>query len=169
VAGNEVIFVVIEASVVVGYLIAWAVRKAQRIAGRLDAEVDTVVDVGLDRLHEHVAAKLGADPALAEVEEEIASGKGQVSELTRQRVELAVTAAAQKDEPFGQAITELLNRLRAAEERSGSQMVAGGQSRMFTGNASADARDGGFAFGQVGGDVNVARAEGQRGPSKPGR
>ena len=48
----------IEAGVAVGYVIAWAVRKARRVGGRLDSEVDEVIDAGLDRLHEVVAAKL---------------------------------------------------------------------------------------------------------------
>jgi hypothetical protein len=88
--------VLIEASVVAGYVIAWAVRKARRAAGRVDAEVDAVIDAGLDKLHDVVAAKLGAHPALDDLTEESASGEGQVSELTRQQVELAVTAAARK-------------------------------------------------------------------------
>ena len=62
--------VVIEAGVVTGYVIAWAVRKAKRVGGRLDAEADRVIDASLDRLHEVVAAKLGGHPALAELVEE---------------------------------------------------------------------------------------------------
>src|SRR5260221_7134951 len=50
---------VIEAGVVAGYVIAWAVRKARRVGGRLDAEADGVIDAGLDRLHEVVAGELG--------------------------------------------------------------------------------------------------------------
>ena len=48
---------------VVGYLIGWAVRKARRVAGRADAEVDPVLDAGMERLHQVVAARLGTDPA----------------------------------------------------------------------------------------------------------
>ncbi|MGX6607432.1 chromosome partitioning protein [Micromonosporaceae bacterium Da 78-11] len=156
---------VIEASVVAGYVIAWAVRKARRAGGRLDAEVDTVMDAGLDRLHDTVAAKLGVDPVLPEVEEEAAGPEGQVSELTRQRVELAVTAAARKDDVFGKAVTDLVAQLQAAEQRGGAQILAGGQSTVFTGDARAEARDGGFAFGQVGGDVNVDRGGERPDPS----
>ena len=47
---------VIEAGVVAGYVIAWAVRKARRVGGRLDSEADGVIDAGLDQLHEVVAA-----------------------------------------------------------------------------------------------------------------
>jgi hypothetical protein len=146
--------VVIEAGVVAGYLIAWALRKARRAAGRLDAEVDAAMDAGLDRLHEVVAVKLGVHPALDELDEE-AAGDGEVSELTRQQVELAVTAAARKDDAFGRAVTDLVTRLRAAEQATGVQVVAGAQSTVFTGDAHAHARDGGVAIGQVGRDVNL--------------
>jgi hypothetical protein len=87
--------VVIEAGVVAGYVIAWAVRKVRRVGTRLDAEADGVIDAGLDQLHEVVAAKLSGHPVLAElVEEAQAAGDGgEVSDLTRQRVELELTAA----------------------------------------------------------------------------
>jgi len=114
--------VVIEAGLAAGYVIAWAVRKARRVGGRLDAEADGVIDAGLDRLHEVVASKLYGHTVLAELEEEAeeaAAGSGHVSELTRQQVELALTAAARKDEVFGQAVMELVNRLHEAEQAGG--------------------------------------------------
>ena len=117
--------VVIEAGVIAGYVIAWAVRKARRAGGRLDAEADAAIDAGMDRLHEVVAAKLGGYPVLADVEEEATAGGGEVSELTRQQVELALTAAARKDEVFGQAVTELVARLREAEQAAGRSVIAG--------------------------------------------
>jgi hypothetical protein len=163
--------VVIEAGVVAGYVIAWAVRKARRAAGRLDAEVDGAVEAVLDRLHEVVAARLGADPVLADLSEEATAGERRVSELTRQRVELAVTAAARKDDEFGHAVTGLVARLRAAEQAVGvSVLAAGAESRIFTGDACATASGGGIAFGQVGGDVRAgdARREGLD-PPEPGR
>lgn len=161
---------VIEASVVAGYVIAWAVRKARRAAGRLDAEADAVIDSGLDKLHEVVAVRLGRHPALDDLDEEAAEGDGHVSELTRQQVELAVTAAARKDEAFGQAVTELVASLRTAERTGGPQVVAGAGSTVFTGNAHAHAKGGGIAFGQVGGNVYAGGSdrEGQD-PSEPGR
>lgn len=158
---------VIEAGVVAGYVIAWAVRKARRVGGRLDAEADAAIDTGLDRLHEVVAAKLGEHPVLAEVEEEAASGGGEVSELTRQQVELALTAAAGKDEAFGQAVTELVAQLQGAEQAAGRSVVAAAGSAVFTGDAHAKAEGGGIAFGQVAGDVNVNR--GRVDPPGPGR
>lgn len=47
---------------VAGFLAAWAVRKARRVGGRLDEEFDAATDVGLDRLHEVIAGRLGEDP-----------------------------------------------------------------------------------------------------------
>ena len=161
---------VIEAGLVAGYVIAWAVRKARRAGGRLDAEVDTAMDAGFDRLHEVVAAKLGAHPALEDLAQEAATGEGQVSELTRQQVELAVTAAARKDEAFGRSVTELLAQIRAVEQVGGVSVVAGGGSRVFTGPAHAQASGNGIAIGHVGGDVHTTRAGGEgQDPSTPGR
>src|SRR4051812_28404598 len=87
---------VIEAGVVAGYVVAWVMRKARPAGGRLDAEVDTVLDAGLDRLHEAVAAKLGTDPGLRAAVEEAAEPGGTISDLTRQRIELAIIAEAAK-------------------------------------------------------------------------
>ena len=115
--------VVIEAGVIAGYLIGWAVRKARRAAGRLDAMTDEAIDASLDRLHDVVEARLAGHPVLAELVEEAESVDGEVSELTRQQIELALTAAARKDEEFGQVITELLARLREAEQAVGRSVV----------------------------------------------
>jgi hypothetical protein len=115
--------VVIEAEVVAGYVIAWAMRKVRRAGGRLDAEVDVVIDAGLDRLHEVVAAKLGAHLVLAQLANETTE-TGQVSELTRQQLELAITAAARKDEAFGQAVSGLVDQLREAVYRSRTLRMA---------------------------------------------
>ncbi|MFD0033239.1 hypothetical protein ACWGDS_44740 [Streptomyces sp. NPDC055059] len=163
---------VIEAGVVAGYVIAWAMRKARRAAGRLDAEADAVIDAGLDKLDTVVATKLSGHPVLEDLAEEAAADDGQISELTRQQVELAITAAARKDEGFGQAVTELVAQLRAAEQVGGISVVAGAGAAVFTGDAHTTASGDGIAFGQVAGDVNVDRgvAGGQRpDPSPPGR
>jgi hypothetical protein len=158
--------VVIEAGVVAGYVIAWAIRKAGRVAGRLDTEVDAVVDAGLDKLHETVAAKLGSHPVLEDLAEEAATGDAAISELTRQQVELAVTAAARRDDVFGQAVTDLVARLTAAEQAAGVSVLAG--ARVFTGDAHAQASSGGIAFGQVAGDVTL-HGSGPSDPPGPGR
>lgn len=158
----------IEAGVVTGYVIAWAVRKARRAGGRLDAEADAVIDASLDRLHEVVATKLAGHPVLAELVEEAEAG-GEVNELTRQQAELAVTAAAHKDEAFAQAVIELVAQLRAAEQAAGTTVIAGAGSGVFTGDAHVKAEGGGIAIGQVAGNVNVGRdLTGPFGPGRPG-
>jgi hypothetical protein len=164
--------VVIEAGVVVGYVIAWAVRKTRRAAGGVDVEVDAVIDAGLEKLHTVVAARLGAHPALDDLIEEAAAEGGQVSELTRQQVELAVTAAAKKDDEFGRRVTKLVAQLAAAEQASGISVVASTGVMVFSGDVHAEASGGGIAFGQIGGDVHVGRGAvgGQQpDPSEPGR
>jgi hypothetical protein len=159
--------VVIEAGVVAGYVIAWAMRKARRVGGRLDAETDEAIDAGLDRLHEVVAAKLGEHPVMEDLDDEAAAGAGHVSELTRQQLELALTAAARKDASFGQAVMELVTRLQDAEQAGGRAVVAGAGSAVFTGDAHVHAEGGGIAFGQIAGDVQLNR--GQADPPGPGR
>lgn len=128
-----------------------------------------MIDAGLDQLHEVVAAKLGGHPVLADlVEEAEAAGEGrEVSALTRQRMELELTAAARKDDTFGQAVTELAARLRAAEQAMGATIFAGPGAAVFTGDAHVHAEGGGIAIGQVGRDVKVN--QGAAGPSQPGR
>ncbi|WP_407841124.1 hypothetical protein ACE1OC_39645 [Streptomyces sp. DSM 116496] len=96
--------------------------KARRVA---DGLVYPSIDAGLGKLHAAVAAKLGAHPALDDLAEEAATDEGQVSELTRQQVELAVTAAALKDNEFGRAVNELVAQLRAAEQAGGTSVVTG--------------------------------------------
>jgi hypothetical protein len=155
---------VIEAGMAAAYVVTWALRKARRVGGRLDAEADAVIDGGLDRLHEVVEARLGGHPALAELVEE-AEQAGEVSDLTRQQVELALAAAARKDEVFGQAVTELVARLREAEKAAGP-VAAGAGSAVFIGEARAKAKDGGIAFGQA---ANVYISRDAAGPQGPGR
>lgn len=154
---------VIEAGVVAGYVIAWALGKARRAAGRLDAEADVVMDAGLDRLHEVVAARLTGHPVLAEMAEE-AERDGQVTDLTRQQVELAVAAAARRDEAFGRVVTELVAQLQELKQTPGP--LAGPEALVFTGDVRAEARDGGIAVGQA---ANVYFGKDRPDPREPGR
>jgi hypothetical protein len=159
--------VVIEASVITGYVIAWVMRRARHVGDRLDAQTDAALDAGLDKLHEVVATRLGAHPALDDAREE-ATGEGQVSELTRQRIELEIAAAARKDDAFGQAVTDVVTQLRAAEQATGRSVTAAPGSTVFTGDAYVQARDSGIAVGQVGGDVRLG-SPGLGDPPSPGR
>ena len=154
---------VIEAGVIAGYVIAWMVGKARRAGERLDAEVDTAMDAGLDKLHHVVAAKLGTDPALADAQEEATTG--QVSELTRQRVELSVHAAAGKDPAFAQTVAELVGQLRAAE-KAGGQVAVGHGSANVAGNVDIHAEDGSAAAWNMG-DVSLGQPPAD--PHRPDR
>ena len=160
---------VVEASVVAAMVIAWAVRKARRAAGRVDETVDAAIDASADRLHEVVLARLGV-PVQEDLAQEAASESGQVSELTRQQVELAVAAAARRDEAFAQTVTDLLAQVREAERAAGTQVLAAPGSTVFTGNASATAHDHATAVGQAG-TVNIGRGEpgDEPDPHRPGR
>jgi hypothetical protein len=161
--------VVIEVGVVTGYVIAWAVRKARRAGGRLDNEADAVIDAGLDRLHEMVAARLAHHPAIAELVEEAeqaALNDGQVSDLTRQQVESALAAAARQDEAFAMRLAKLAASVREAQ-RAKEPVMARQGAAVFTGDSHAGADRGGIAFGQVAGHVHIVREIGN--PSPPGR
>lgn len=107
---------------VAGYLVAWGVRKLRRVGARLDEETDEVIDAGLDRLHDAVAAKLGADPALGKLEDEVSQGL-EPSDRTLRRVQDAVEEAAVDDPEFGATIEALLARLE--EARDGAPSVLG--------------------------------------------
>jgi hypothetical protein len=100
--------------IAVGYLIAWLVRKAKRVGGRADAEVDRGLDAGMDRLHELVSAKLGADPALERAQEEAEASLGEPSERTRRRLVDALDEAAERDTDFAQALARAVAAVQAA-------------------------------------------------------
>ncbi|MFD4656320.1 hypothetical protein ACFWP2_11905 [Kitasatospora sp. NPDC058444] len=99
----------------VGILFAWAARKAKRVAGRADAEVDQALDAGMDRLHEVVAARLGADPALELMVEEAESGLAEPTGRTRQRLQLALEEATESDPGFAGMLQTAVAEVREAE------------------------------------------------------
>jgi hypothetical protein len=95
---------------VVGYLIAWAVRKAKRVGARADQKVDQALDAGMDRLHELVAAKLADEPALRQLEAE-AIESNDARERTRKRVQLALDEAVDTDTEFADALSAALQQV----------------------------------------------------------
>jgi oligoendopeptidase F len=107
---------------VAGYLVAWGVRKLRRVGTRLDEETDAVIDAGLDRLHDAIAAKLDADPALGKLEDEVSQGM-EPSDRTLRRVQDAVEDAVEEDPDFGAMLEALLARLE--EARNGASSIAG--------------------------------------------
>jgi hypothetical protein len=92
---------------VAGYLVAWGVRKLNRAGRRLDEETDEAIDIGLDRLHVAIAAKLGGDPALERLDSEVSQGL-EPSDRTLRRVQDAVEDAAESDPGFESAVESLV-------------------------------------------------------------
>ena len=125
------------AEIAIGYLFAWLVGKAKRVAGRADAEVDRALDEAMDQLHDLVGGRLGEDPALHRLTEEAESGRSEPADRTRQRVRLALEEAAEQDPGFGAALEAAVARVRDLTAGAAGTVAAG---------------DGGQA---VGGDVHI--------------
>jgi hypothetical protein len=106
--------VVTGVEIAVGYLFAWLVRKAKRVAGPADAEVDRVLDAGMERVHGLVGVKLGQDPALERAREEAQAGQGELSERTRRRLVDALDEAAERDTDFAQDLAQAVAAVQAA-------------------------------------------------------
>lgn len=100
--------------IAVGYVFAWLVRKARRVAGSADAEVDRALDVGMERVHGLVGVRLGQDPALERARLEAESGPGELSERTRRRLVDALDEAAERDTDFAQALAQAVAAVQAA-------------------------------------------------------
>ncbi|MFJ7211483.1 hypothetical protein [Amycolatopsis sp. NPDC098790] len=147
--------------VVLGALIAWAAGKARRAGKTLDGVANDVIDAvtakARARVLKLVLSKIGTDSALVKLEAEVAA-IGEVSELTRTRVELAVTAAQQDDPDFAAALATAV----AEAERHGG-MVATQGGTVITGTATTTGP--GDAFGAVGSVTKVVAP----GPRTPGR
>ncbi|MFJ9841668.1 hypothetical protein ACIRYZ_14595 [Kitasatospora sp. NPDC101155] len=117
--------------IAVGYLFAWAIRKASRVGDRVDAEVDYVLDEGMNRLHDLVSGKLGEDPALRKLAEEAEAGQDQLSNRTGDRVRLALEEAAEQDPQFAGALEGLIEELHALDRPAGA--TAGSVSNTISG------------------------------------
>ena len=142
---------VIGFEVAVGFLIAWVVRKAGRLGHRVDAEVDRVMDAGLDRLHDLVAVKLGGDPALEKLRSE-AGESGEVGPRTQARVRMALEEAAEQDPVFAAEFEVAVAQVQAAQRGDGGAS-AGERGVAVAGGVHAD--NGGVAVGGVtGGSVS---------------
>ncbi|MFE2103749.1 hypothetical protein, partial [Streptomyces sp. NPDC059468] len=107
--------------IAIGYLFAWAVRKAQRVAGRADGEVERALDAGMDRLHDVVSRKLANDPALHQLTQEAASGRESPTDRTRQRVLLALEEADETDTVFASDLEQAVAHLQSLGRAPGSQ------------------------------------------------
>ena len=149
----------------VGYLIAWVTRKAGRAGKHLDADADLVIDTELGKLHHLIAAKLGADTALAKLEEQTAAGE-QVSDLTRRRVTDALADAADTDAQFAASLTAALSAL-ASIGPSPTTVTATGDRSAAAGRDVYITATNGSAAAQTMGDVTVGGTPPD--PSQPDR
>ncbi len=151
----------IELGLVTGYLIGWSLRKARRVGATLDQDVDEVLDAGMSRLHDAVVSKLGADPALVRLNEEVAAS-GHVSDRTRRRVEDAVADATEHDTAFADALDAALVQLAQADP-GGNLIATGDRVAAVWGKAEIRA-DHGSAAALVMGDVTVGGPPDPTGP-----
>lgn len=149
--------------VAVGYVFAWLVRKAKRVTGRADAEVDRGLDAGMDRLHELVTAKLGQDPALERAREEAEAGQEEPSERTRRRLTDSLEDAAERDPAFAQLLEQLVKELQATKAAAGGGVSASGDGQAIGGSVEIHA-EGGSAAALRMGDVTVGAAPDPRRP-----
>jgi hypothetical protein len=157
------VVVVTGMEIAVGYAFAWLVRKARRVAGRVDTEFDRGLDAGMDRLQALIDAKLGQDPALERAREEAGAGREALSERTRQRLELALEDAAERDNGFAEALERAVKECQTAAGAMGA-MSAAGNGQAVAGHVTIRA-DGGSAAALRMGDVSIGSAAN---PSKPG-
>jgi hypothetical protein len=105
---------VVGVELAVGYLFAWAVRKARRVAGRADAEVDRALDAGMDHLHDVVVSRLGPAPVLENVMLEAGSGRQEPTAETRNQLEAVLEDATTQDSAFAKALAEAVDRVAQA-------------------------------------------------------
>ena len=150
--------------VVVGYLIAWGVGKGRRVGKSLDGDVDLVVDSALERLHETVVDKLGADPALEKFEQEVIAGD-EISERTLRRVADALADAADSSKDFKNEIDARLADLARMGVRP-AIAVSGERAVAVTGDLDMRA-DHGSAVVVTAGDITMGDPPPD--PSQPGR
>jgi hypothetical protein len=103
----------------VGYLIAWAWRKARRIGGRIDRALDPGLQADLDRLDRVIAAELAGEPALNQLLFEAASDLDApaVRPLTTERVRLALQDATEADPGSAVRLHHLVRQVQAKSER----------------------------------------------------
>ncbi|MFF4402634.1 hypothetical protein [Streptomyces sp. NPDC001480] len=142
-----------------GYVFAWAVRKARRIGGRADSEVDRALDAGMDRLHSVVSGKLGQDPALERAREEAEEGREELSERTRRRLADSLDEAAERDEEFAAALKAAVEEVQAA-----GRMTASDNGIVIGGNAEMHAEGGSVVAMRIDGPVTTGGAN----PQQPG-
>lgn len=153
--------------VAVGFLVAWAVRKAKRVGQRADAEVDEALDAGLDRLHDFVYRRLEGDTAVRKLPAE-AEQTGHVSDRTRERVQDALRDTVAADPAFGAQLDDLVRQLQELTARSGgpTAALAAEHGVAVAGDVSIRAEGGSVAAWQLG---NVSIGGQPPDPRRPGQ
>ncbi|MFE0458300.1 hypothetical protein ACFW1A_03440 [Kitasatospora sp. NPDC058965] len=141
--------------IAVRYEFAYLVRKAQRVGGRADQEVERGLDAGMDRLHDLVTAKLGRDPALERAAQEAETGQGDPSERTRRRLIDSLEDAAEHDPGFARALTDLVEQLQAAQKTAGVGGVSASTGGTAVGGSVSITAEGGSAAAFTMGDVSL--------------
>lgn len=98
---------------VAGAAVGYLVRKVRRMGSRADAEVDRVLDEGMDALHELVSTVVSDDPAVSRLLEQ--AGEGDVTERTIRRATDAIADAAEEDHSFATELAAYVDRLQRHE------------------------------------------------------
>ncbi|MFJ1751642.1 hypothetical protein [Kitasatospora sp. NPDC088134] len=78
----------------------------------------------VERVHQVVSRRLGADPALAELVAEARAAAAELSAETRQWLTLSLNAAAERDAEFAAALLAAVEVVRAAERAAGVPAVS---------------------------------------------
>lgn len=115
----------------VGYLTAWAVRKARHVSERADGTVDQLLDHAMDRLDSVVLGKVGHDPAIERLE--LAAVAGPVApEISRDAAHV-IADALHSDAAFLAQLQAVLNEIHTASTAAGQVVInaaASGQAKM---------------------------------------
>jgi hypothetical protein len=148
----------------VGYLLAWARRKAGRVGAAVDVEADRVLDASLAKLHQVVSDHLGPDSGLARMD---TADPEAVSDRVRQRVELDVADAVADDTGFAAELERSVVAVQLAERAAGVSLDVGSNSGVVVGrDASVQATGGGVAALQMR-DVSLGGSAGGQGSGDP--
>ncbi len=137
---------VMELSMLAGAAVGWLLRKARRVGGRADAEVDRVLDVGMDRLQEAIDRRLAGNPA---VEKLMAGNVTSPDAPLAQQVKFAVLEVLEADPEFATELRARIAELSQAAARVGDTSVT------VVGNIDAYAEGGSFAAGVNTGAVTI--------------
>jgi len=135
-----------ELSMLAGAAVGWLLRKARRVGGRADAEVDRVLDVGMDRLQEAIDRRLAGNPA---VEKLMAGNVTSPDAPLAQQVKFAVLEVLEADPEFATELRARIAELSQAAARVGDTSVT------VVGNIDAYAEGGSFAAGVNTGAVTI--------------